>query len=275
MSKSRKTLWEKRKNNNLCVYCGQSAPKLNRKGCENCLVKKSFINGQYSKKNKDRKGQARLLLKYEVIEKYGGKCNCCGENQILFLTIDHVLNDGNKDRLKLFGRKNPNTTGWYYKLKRENVRNDLQVLCYNCNMGKYLNKGVCPHKKVNVFLSEKYDHRHDSQFDTRLKITWPSDEDLIAMCNNTSTSQVARFLNVDYTAVSGRLKRRNKFHLVTTKYGGNLKGEENPAAKLTKVEVNKIRNSYENGVKRKDLASEYKVSKALIDKIVTYKIWKI
>ena len=175
----------------------------------------------YSKNNRDKINQYNLLLKHTVIEKYGGKCSCCGENQILFLTIDHINNDGNVERDNM---KNYNTLSFYMKLKREEIRDDIQVLCFNCNLGKSINNGICPHIEIRRKLDDVYDKRHDPQFDTRLKIIWPSDDELIKMCNETSTAYVSRTLGVDFSAVSGRLKRRNKYHLVEKK---NVKINEN------------------------------------------------
>ena len=69
----------------------------------------------------------------KLYERLGGaKCACCGETKWQFLQIDHVNNDGVKDRQK---------TG----LKAEYWKAELQVLCANCNWGKRY--GRCPHKK--------------------------------------------------------------------------------------------------------------------------------
>jgi len=217
-SDSRRRLWAKRETSGLCIYCGKYPPKINNKGCNICSKKKVEITKIFEKNNSNTIKQYRLLVKYEVIEKYGGKCNCCGETQILFLTIDHVNNDGYQDRKELYGVKNPATMSWYLKLRRECIREDLQVLCFNCNLGKSINNGMCPHKIINRSLLPIYDKRHNPQFDKRLKIVWPTDDDLINMCNETSVSQVAKKIGVDFTAVSGRLKRRGKYDLVK-KYG--------------------------------------------------------
>ena len=74
-SEKRKQLWLEREKNNLCIYCGKNNPIENKKGCKNCLDKKVSATVKYSKNNKDRTAQYRLLVKHQVIEKYGGKCN--------------------------------------------------------------------------------------------------------------------------------------------------------------------------------------------------------
>lgn len=125
---------------------------------------------------------------------------------------------------------------------------------------------------VNRNLNPVYDKRHEPQFDTRLKIVWPTDDELIEMCNKTSINQVSKELNVNFSSVSGRLKRRNKYHLV--KRGISKKyGEDNASSKLNKDIINLIRLN-PDGVSRKELSIKYNVSVSLIDKIINYKIWK-
>lgn len=266
----RKEIWKERESNNLCIYCGKNYPSENKKGCENCLTDKSKKSIEYSKKNGDRVRQYNLLIKHTVIEKYGGKCACCGESQILFLTIDHKNNDGNIDRSENY----ESSGSFYLKLKRDPIRSDIQVLCFNCNMGKSINGGDCPHVKINRILLSVYDRRHDPQFDTRLKIVWPNDEELIKMCNETSTSEVAKKLGVNFSAVSGRLKRRNKYDLVNKKSGGKKMGEENAASKLKKENIMSIKEEHKKGISRKNLSKKYNVSTSLIDKIINGDVWK-
>jgi len=76
---------------------------------------------------------------------YGGSvCACCGETDIRFLTIDHVDGDGAQHR-KLIGGGG-NTYKW---LRQNGYPSGFQVLCYNCNMGRYRNGGICPHNDPN------------------------------------------------------------------------------------------------------------------------------
>lgn len=92
------------------------------------------------------KARARLLrLKREAYDVYGHVCACCGESEPLFLSIDHMNNDGYAHR-KLLGRK----TLIYLWLKRHGYPRTFQVLCMNCNYGKRMNGGVCPHVTANV-----------------------------------------------------------------------------------------------------------------------------
>jgi hypothetical protein len=79
-------------------------------------------------------------LRREVIEAYGGLCRCCGVSDLPFLTIDHVNVDGAAHR-KLVGAGAP----MYYDIRRRGFPAGFQVLCHNCNQGRYINGGICPH----------------------------------------------------------------------------------------------------------------------------------
>ena len=52
-----------------------------------------------SKKKKDK-------IKDEFFAVYGGyRCNCCGETERMFLTLDHINNDGGNFRKKKSSEK--------------------------------------------------------------------------------------------------------------------------------------------------------------------------
>lgn len=87
-------------------------------------------------------------VKAAVFTYYGGyRCACCGETEVLFLTLDHVNNDGAEFRRMIVGdqaRGGGQIT--YYWLFRNGFPDGYQVLCANCQHGKRMNKGVCPHQ---------------------------------------------------------------------------------------------------------------------------------
>ena len=114
------------------------------------------LRKQYRKQWRKTRGKlsnrryARESLKKDKIaclRAYGGRnpaCACCGEADDRFLTIDHVNNDGKAHRAAIDTQR----IRFYLFLKKANFPNDppLQVLCFNCNLGKRVNRGVCPHK---------------------------------------------------------------------------------------------------------------------------------
>lgn len=211
----RRKLWASREEAGTCIYCGEQDPVPERKGCSECLAAKSAVTVRFNKRNPDVARQYQLRIKHEVIHKYGGYCACCGEQQLLFLTIDHTNNDGYAERKE----QGNNSKSFYLKLKREPIRNDLQVLCWNCNFGKVQNNGQCPHQVLNRILKEPIDGRRKSNLNKGTKIVWPEDDELIRMSNESSVSAVARYLGVDPTTVMARLRRRNKYHLVVKSPG--------------------------------------------------------
>lgn len=84
-------------------------------------------------------------LKRQIVNHYSGKCACCGIEDIVFLTIDHINNDGYLEKI---GKKyRPSGYFLYKKIISKNYPDNLQVLCFNCNIAKQHNKGICPHKQ--------------------------------------------------------------------------------------------------------------------------------
>lgn len=81
----------------------------------------------------------RWNTKIEIIKGYGGKCKCCGEKRPEFLTIDHINNDGKKDRTRYSGYQ------FYQWIKKNKFPKSLQLLCFNCNSSFGL-FGYCPHR---------------------------------------------------------------------------------------------------------------------------------
>lgn len=111
----------------------------------------------YREKNKAKVSAAgkaysakwRLSWKLRVLSHYSlgtVACHCCGETTVSFLTLDHLNNDGKADRagMKRMG------IAFYRKLISQGLpdRPDLAVACFNCNLGRCVNGGVCPHKEA-------------------------------------------------------------------------------------------------------------------------------
>jgi hypothetical protein len=65
----------------------------------------------------------------------------------LFLTIDHIANNGSQHRRELSGDGYRDASGYktYRWLENNGFPKGFQVLCANCNQGRYRNGGVCPH----------------------------------------------------------------------------------------------------------------------------------
>jgi hypothetical protein len=104
------------------------------------LKPKKYCSKECSCKKQKEYYQKRKIL---VLEHYGGKCACCGETKIEFLTLNHTDNDGRKHREEVGAGSQ--IYGW---LVRNNfpLEPKLQVLCWNCQEAK-THYGYCPHKK--------------------------------------------------------------------------------------------------------------------------------
>jgi replicative superfamily II helicase len=93
------------------------------------------LNRMHNKKCRDR-----------ILDHYGRKCACCGEQNGKFLSVDHMNGNGAKHRKTIGGGSR-----LYSWIIRNNYPDGFQLLCYNCNLGKAFNRGICPHveKKEN------------------------------------------------------------------------------------------------------------------------------
>ena len=124
--------------------------------CKECTKTRSSIRAHGPKraeilaKSKVYSQSKRARVRQATFAAYGGNvCACCGETESKFLTIDHINNDGAAFRKAVFkGNKKGNTAGYhtYNWLARNGFPSGYQVLCMNCNYGKRMNQGVCPHK---------------------------------------------------------------------------------------------------------------------------------
>jgi hypothetical protein len=115
------------------------------KSCMNAQARTRFQNPETleRKRNSSKKfaKKWRKSLREEVLEAYGNRCTCCGEDTLEFLTIDHIHNDGHLERKMMRQGK------FYSELKKRNFPRDrYQILCWNCNAAKAY-YGVCPHKR--------------------------------------------------------------------------------------------------------------------------------
>lgn len=92
--------------------------------------------------------ETRKRTKMAAFDAYGGAlCGCCGEAEYTMLTIDHIHEDGAEHRNEINGGKGRHSSvAIYVWLRKEGYPPGFQVLCYNCNISKHRNKGVCAHK---------------------------------------------------------------------------------------------------------------------------------
>lgn len=93
----------------------------------------------------------RAKLKEELFAAYTDYCNCCGEKERAFLTLEHSNRDGKHHRL---------TVG--HTLARQIVdlrkrgwpKEGYEILCFNCNRASW-ELGVCPHRQRKILAEQK------------------------------------------------------------------------------------------------------------------------
>jgi len=142
----------------LCEVCNAEFTKTrsNRVCCSHKCSAQLWSKRKGKAYFRDRyKSNPRLFIQYGkdhvqrlkdiVYNAYGGyRCNClhCHETNPKFLTLDHVNNDGAEHRKLLSDRSGGTLYRWIIK---NNFPPMFQILCYNCNCGKNVNGGICPH----------------------------------------------------------------------------------------------------------------------------------
>lgn len=100
----------------------------------------------YWEKSKETRLRNKARIRHVIYSHYGRICTCCGEDNLKFLTIDHINNDGYKERTIKSGKR-LGGENIFYKIIREGLPADrYRIMCYNCNCGRAYNNGVCPHK---------------------------------------------------------------------------------------------------------------------------------
>lgn len=112
--------------------------------CNNESNRAKYANDHAERRSKilKRTRGDYAAAKAAVFSHYGRECACCGETEPLFLTMDHVNNDGARHRKTPGQSSHNNIYGW---LVRNGFPGGFQVLCMNCNQGKHRNGGICPH----------------------------------------------------------------------------------------------------------------------------------
>lgn len=133
-----------------CIECGESRPLTDfhkstqyisghRTTCKPCRKKEAATYFRRNRAGKLAKQKTAVQeYKRQCLAEYGSTCRCCGETELSFLSLDHIFDNGRHEKRGF---------AFYLELKRTNYprKNELQVLCMNCQLGKRINGGFCPH----------------------------------------------------------------------------------------------------------------------------------
>lgn len=115
------------------------------------IARRAYMRGYKTALTPEQRAAYRKVewanLRRRIIEQYGGKCECCGESEYGFLSLDHRHGGGHAERKRL----GPNAA--YRLALRSNDHEKYRVLCHNCNMGRQFNGGVCPHERGRIAVA--------------------------------------------------------------------------------------------------------------------------
>lgn len=116
-----------------CSVCGAWLPNRKTRYCPSCRPAPN-----------ERQVAWRKAQWEKVLDHYGARCACCGESNPLFLSVDHVNNDGAEHRASIGQQASPSRVRKW--IIEHGFPDGFQILCFNCNLGKARNGGVCPHQ---------------------------------------------------------------------------------------------------------------------------------
>ncbi len=133
-----------------CTTCKNKAKERHKKRfetekllniCSKCKIKKRYPGKQLCFPCYENRMRAFVIysnnLKHKIFYNYGNMCNCCGENNINLLQIDHI--NGLEDKKRIVGIK------LYNYIINNKYPKTFQLLCASCNWSKGV-FGACPHK---------------------------------------------------------------------------------------------------------------------------------
>ena len=108
----------------LCAKCGGDPPVAGARWCASCCEEKRAY--RRAKHRREARRRREREIRRVVINRYGGRCACCGESAIDALVIDHVRGGGTSDR-----KRNGNIYRRLFKAARR--QGGFRVLCHTCN----------------------------------------------------------------------------------------------------------------------------------------------
>ncbi len=144
-----------------CSRCKEPLPlssfhknKCNKDGhhhaCKECRKAYDIVWEASHKELRNKKNKEyRANLKKQVYDHYKRRCTCCGETEEIFLSVDHINEDGAEQR-RIVGNGRKRWGGGeatYTWIIRHNFPDTFQILCINCNWAK--SRGGCPHQKTS------------------------------------------------------------------------------------------------------------------------------
>lgn len=150
----------------------------------------------------------RRKLMADVKRLLGGRCGCCGEDILEFLTLDHAKGDGGG-----FGRRSHYYA--YMEVRRafdsgeesriSAVRERFRCLCWSCNVSASKGEGICAHARGGARVAAPSEWARM----TREKVAFAKWQlgDECACCGE----NIEEFLEIDHIDGTGYLVPRGGF----------------------------------------------------------------
>jgi len=154
----KKAYYHDRERQRKCNKCGNNVGK-RRLFCDGCskekhrLYMRKWVENNKEKVRDYNKTSSEKLRK-EVIIHYGGKCFCCGYNDInkkvfgaSVLQIHHMNGDGREHRkiINIISGR-----GYYLWFKKQNYPIGFGILCKPCNSVMLAHENICEYHKYWV-----------------------------------------------------------------------------------------------------------------------------
>ena len=118
--------------------------------CFNCNCSKNHID----KDDLSDYARPRAKKRYDRVKRdyftlYGNKCQCCGETNPKYLTMEH-LRISRKEHISRIGYRASSIVMMTDAIKTDSERQLFGLLCFNCNCNDSYKKGLaCPHKAAS------------------------------------------------------------------------------------------------------------------------------
>ena len=127
---------------NTCKMCNSEYTM--KRYRERCAVDPAFYERSLAKEKARHHTYVQL-----VFDHYGRECECCGETEMKFLTVDHIK------EIRSYKQRTEMGHNWMYRwLVKNNFPPGYRILCSNCNFGRSRNGGVCPHQEGSQAIAQ-------------------------------------------------------------------------------------------------------------------------
>lgn len=126
--------------------CGEREPIPGHSLCQPCRARSLQRWRENNREHVRAYGrQATQRIKREMVDALGGCCACCGEDEIAFLTLDHIGNIVPDNHRRADGSRISGRTLLHEVRKEGFPRDKYRILCWNCNAATSHGR-VCPHE---------------------------------------------------------------------------------------------------------------------------------